>query len=202
MFRIRGNSFAKIVSIIALLIFLLNLILSRDYNIVMIMLTGGGKLIDSLGVSYDSLFKESQLYRSITYGYLHPAIWHLAVNVLALWYTGLYLEKVLNKVVIFLIYHAGLIIPCAVFVLLLSSDYMYGASPAIFCCLGMMTMWLIIDHSMLDEYKRIRGNRYLLAYMIISNFLGLGTFVIHLAGFCTGLLLGLFIRKNRGSHRP
>ena len=181
---------------IAVSLFLLNLIMSRDYNTVMIILTGGGKLIDHLGASHDSLFKEFQLYRSITYGYLHPAIWHLAVNALALWYTGLYLEKVLSKAVILFVYHAGLVISCVAFVLIFPGEYMYGASPAIFCCLGMMTIWLIKDRSVSEEYKRIRGNRYLLGYMIISNFVGLGTFVIHLAGFCTGLLLGLFVKKS------
>ncbi len=179
-----------------MLLFLLNLIMSREYNTVMIILTGGGKLIDHLGVSYDSLFKEFQLYRSITYGYLHPAIWHLAVNALALWYTGLYLEKVLRKAVILFVYHAGLIISSVAYVLTFHGEYMYGASPAIFCCLGMMTTWLIKDYSVLYEYKKIKGFRYLLGYMIISNFLGLGTFVIHLAGFCTGLLLGLVVKRK------
>lgn len=178
-------------------IFLVNLVLSLKFNIIMIILTGGGQLVDYLGVSRNDLFNMIQLYRLITYGYLHPAIWHLVVNAFALWYVCLFIEKELNKIFIVLIYHVSLVVSGIAFSLFFSDGYMYGASPAIFCFLGIMAMWVSRDKTLAEEYRRLRGNRYLLCYMIISNFLSMGTFVVHLTGFCLGLLLGLVVKKKR-----
>lgn len=194
--KFRSNIFATVISIILVAVFFANLVLSRDCNLIMIMLTGGGRLVDFLGASRDNLIVDQQLYRLISYGYLHPAIWHLMANVYALWYACSFIEKELNRISIILIYHVGLIVPCAIFLLIFPKGYMYGASPAIFCFLGMMAMWLIKDRSLLDEYKRLRGYRYLLCYLIISNLLSLGTFVVHLTGFCVGMLLGLVVKRK------
>ena len=91
--KIRDNSYATVISVILVAVFLVNLVLSRNYNWVMISLTGGGRLVDLIGISRSNVFDEQQYYRILTYGYLHPAIWHLAVNVCALWYVGLFLRK-------------------------------------------------------------------------------------------------------------
>ena len=195
--KIRNNRFAITISVILVAVFLVNLVLSRNYNLIMISLTGGGELVDLLGASRGDFSNELQLYRLVTYGYLHPTIWHLAANVYALWCVGLFIEKELSEILLFLIYHVGLIVSCILFLLIFPNGYMYGASPAIFCFLGIMVMWLIKDRTLLIEYKRLRGNRYLLCYMIISNFLSLGTFVVHLTGFCTGLLIGLVVKRKK-----
>ncbi len=39
---------------------------------------------------------------------------------------------------------------------------------------------------------------YLKYYLIITNFISIGTFKVHLTGFCVGLLLGFIIRRNYG----
>lgn len=194
--KIRNNRFAAMISVILVAVFLANLVLSRNLNLIMISLTGGGNLVDFLGASRGNLFNDRQYYRLITYGYLHPTIWHLAVNVFALWYVGLFIEKELSKIFIILIYHVGLVVSCIAFLLIFPNGYMYGASPAIFCFLGIMAMWLIKDRTLFIEYERLRGNRYLLCYMIVSNFLSLGTFVVHVTGFCVGLLIGLIVKRK------
>ena len=55
---------------------------------------------------------------------------------------------------------------------------------------------LVKDRTIFSEYKSLRGSRYLLCYMILSNFLSLGTFVVHLAGFCTGLFIGIIVKPG------
>lgn len=194
--KIRNNKFATTISVIVAAVFIANLVLSRGFNLLMISLTGGGRLVDFLAASRSDLINIPQCYRLITYGYLHPTIWHLAINICALWYVGLFIEKELSKKLIFFIYHVGLIVPVIVFSLIFPDGYMYGASPAIFCFLGIMVMWLIKDRTIFSEYKSLRGSRYLLCYMILSNFLSLGTFVVHLAGFCTGLFIGIIVKPG------
>lgn len=185
-----------VIAVMAVL-FILNPILSSNCDPLMIILTGGGKLVDYLGAAYDTVYEDFQIYRLITYGYFQPAVWHLLANAFALWYVGLYMEKVISSLRFIIIYHIGLIVSCAVFLLLFPNGLMYGASPAIFCFFGMMALWLIKDRALLDEYKNIKGSRYLLCVAVISNFLSIGTFVVHVLGFCVGILIG-FVVKRKG----
>lgn len=182
--------------VVMAVLFILNPVLSTDCDPLMIILTGGGKLVDYLGAAYDNVFEDLQIYRLITYGYLQPAVWHLLANVFALWYVGPYMEKVIGSLRFILIYHFGLISSCAVFLLLFPKGLMYGASPAIFCFLGMMAAWMIRNRALWDEYKNIRGSRFLICYAVISNFLSVGTFVVHLLGFCVGILIGLVVKRK------
>ncbi|MCR4625650.1 MAG: rhomboid family intramembrane serine protease [Lachnospiraceae bacterium] len=188
-----------LIAVIAVMtvLFILNPILSTDCDPLMIILTGGGKLVDYLGAAYDTVYEDFQIYRLITYGYFQPAVWHLLANAFALWYVGLYMEKVIGSLRFIIIYHIGLIVSCVVFLLLFQNGLMYGASPAIFCFFGMMASWLIKDRALLDEYINIKGSRYLLCVAVISNFLSVGTFVVHVLGFCVGILIG-FVVKRKG----
>jgi rhomboid protease GluP len=191
-----GTSIVRIMIFVMVLVFIVNLILSRDYNVLMVALTGGGRIVDFLGASYPDVYLGLQLHRLVTYGYVQPAIWHLLANGYALSYIGPYFESVLGRKRFLIVFHVGLIIAGAVYLVIFPDDYMYGASPAVFCCLGMLANWLFKDRSLLNEYKAQRGWIYLLCYMILSNFLGTRTFAIHLLGFLTGLLLGAFVKRE------
>ena len=191
------NRFAIVVITIMVSLFIINTAFSMDCNLIMIILTGGGKLVDVLGASYYTVYEKFQMYRLISYGYMQPTIWHLLANVYALWYVGLYLEKNIGMIRLFIVYHVGMIIACAAFFLFFPNGYMYGASPAIFCCLGLMATWAVKDRLLLSEYKSHRGSRYLICYFVISNFVGLGTFIVHLLGFCVGMVLGIFGKKEK-----
>ena len=188
--------FTQIAIVIMSIVFILNLILSKDYNVFWIVLSGGGKMIDYLGESYNTVVEEDQLYRLITYGYTHPAIWHLIANVFALWYVGLYLEKKIGSFNFVLVFHLGLIAAGLTMIVLFPDSFNYGASPAIFACMGVLIHWGFCKKELWNQYKMQKGYRFLFWYFIISNFFSVGTAVIHLPGLCTGLILG-FVIKDR-----
>ena len=192
----RQNIFAAAAIAVMAVLLVVNVVLSGDCNRLMILLTGGGQLVDRLGASYATVYEEFGLWRLVSYGYLQPAVWHLAANALALWYVGRYLQRVIGTWRFVAVYLAGMIAACAVWLLIFPKGYMYGASPAIFCCLGMMTVWAIKDRGLEEEYRSLRGSRYLLGYMLLSNFLSVGTFVVHLLGFGAGMLLGLVVKRQ------
>lgn len=199
--KIRHNMFAAAAGFAMTVIFVVNLVISRDCNRLMVMLTGGGRLVDFMGASAPAVIKSRQIFRLITYGYLHPAIWHLAANVFALRCIGAYMQKTIGTVRLIVVYHFGLIAAGAAFLLLFPKGIMYGASPAIYCCLGMMAMWILRDRSLSENVRNLRGSRYLLWYLILANFLGLATFAVHVLGFITGLLLGLIVHPGKFSEK-
>lgn len=191
----KTNKFAQIAIFIMSIIFLMNLVLSRDCNLFWIVLSGGGHIVDYLGETYIAVFEDFQVYRLITYGYTQTAIWHLLANILSLWYIGMYLEKRIGIIQLIFVYHIGLVIAGAAIFIFYPDSFNYGASPAIFSCFGVLANWLIREKNLWNEYKTQKGFYFLLCYFVLSNFLGIATFVIHLLGFCIGFFLGFIVKK-------
>lgn len=158
-----------------------------------IALTGGGELFSYGNVSYDSVWSDHQVYRLVTYGYLHMGILHLLANLLAIWYVGNLLVSFFGKIKFLLLYHIGLILPAIFWIAVFPNDSIVGASPAIFACFGVLMKRLLRNKDLIVEYRKCNGFRYLLLYMIVSNFLSLGTALIHALGLVIGFLFGAFI---------
>lgn len=189
--------FSHIAIIIMCTIFIINLILSNDCNSLSLLLFGGGSIVDYLGESYTYVFKDFQLYRLITYGYTQTAIWHISANALALWHVGLYLEKKIGIIRFIFVYHIGMIFAGIAISVLYPDSINYGASPAIFACLGILANWWIRKRELWNEYKSQKGFHFLLYYFVVSNFLGMYTFIFHFLGFLIGFLMGYVIKENK-----
>lgn len=187
--------FSQIAVVIMCVIFIMNLILSRYLDLLSVLLTGGGNIVYYLGESYTFVFKDFQLYRLLTYGYTQTAIWHIAANAFALWYVGLYLEKKIGIVRFMLVYHIGEIFAGITIFVLYPDSFNYGASPAIFACLGVLANWIMRKKDLWNEYRSQKGFYFLLSYLVLSNILGMATLIFHLLGFFIGFLLG-FIMKG------
>lgn len=196
--KIATNTYkaSQIIIVIMCAIFIINLILSRDCNLFWILLSGGGNIVDHLAGSYTTVLEGFQLYRLITYGYTQTAIWHLAANVLGLWYVGSYLEKKIGVMRFIFVYHTGLVIAGTAILFFYPNSFSYGASPAIFACLGILANWVIRKKKLWNEYKSQNGFSFLLYYFVLSNFLGVHTLLFHLFGFCTGFLLGFCMKEK------
>lgn len=187
--------FSQIAIIIMSIVFVVNLVISRDCNLLWLIISGGGDIIDHLGASYTAVFEEMQIYRLVTYGYTQTAIWHLLANAFGIWYMGIYLERKIGIVKFMIVYHIGLVAAGIAILILFPSSLNYGASPAIFACMGVLINWLIRKRDLWSEYKSQKGFYYILYYCIFSNVLGISTLVIHFLGFSVGFLLG-FVVKN------
>ncbi len=193
----KENRFGKIAIVIMSIVFIMNLVLSfSECNVFWVLLTGDGVMNDWLGESYKTVFEDFQFYRLLTYGYTQTAIWHIWANVMALWYVGIYLEKKIGILRFVTVYHLGLVIVGIAFILICPSGYMYGASPAIFACIGVLVNWLLRKRELWKEYRAQRGFQFLLYYFILSNFLSIHTFLVHFLGFCVGFLFGFVVRKK------
>ena len=166
--NIKYNRFSKIAIVIMVIVFITNFFVS-DCNLLWMFLSGGGKVVDYTSVSYATVFRDFQLFRLITYGYTQTAVWHLLANLLGLWYVGLYFEKKIGTIWFVLVYHIGLIFAGIILIVLYPSGYHYGASPAIFACIGVLANWLVKNRELWDEYKLQKGFYYLMAYFVLSR---------------------------------
>lgn len=193
--KVNSNRFSQIAIVIMIIIFVANLLMS-DYNLLEIFISGGGNVVNYTSVSYPSVFKNFQLFRLVTYGYTQTSAWHLAANIYGLWDVSLYLEKKIGTIRFVIVYHIGLIVAGIILIVLYPNGLHYGASPAIFACIGVLTNWLVRDRKLWSEYKSQKGFRYLINYFVLSNILGICTLVFHLLGFVVGFLLGFIIKEK------
>lgn len=93
-----------------------------------------------------------------------------------------------------LLFHIGLIVPAIGWIFVFPNDSIVGASPGIFACLGLLVNWLIKNRRLAVKYRKQKGFIYLLIYMLVSNFLGVRSFLIHAFGFMVGIVLGYVMK--------
>lgn len=189
------NKFSQFAIVIMIIIFITNFCIS-DCNLLWVFLSGGGKIVDYVGASYTTVFKDFQLFRLITYGYTQTAALHLIANLLGLWYVSLYLEKKVGTIWFVLVYHIGLIVAGIILIVLYPNGLQYGASPAIFACIGVLANWLIRKRELWGEYKLQKGFYFLMGYFVLSNMVGVCTLIFHLLGFAVGFLLGFVVKEK------
>ena len=75
-------------------------------------------------------------YRLITAGFLHVGLWHIALNMLALWFLGSQLEPVLGRVKFAVVYMVSLLAGSLGVIIVSPHQITVGASGAIFGLLG------------------------------------------------------------------
>lgn len=192
---VNSNRFGQLAIVIMVIVFITNLFVS-DCNLFWIFLSGGGSLVDYTSVSYSFVFREFQLFRLVTYGYTQTAVWHLVANLYGLWYVSLYLEKKIGTIWFVMVYHIGLIVAGIILIVLYPNGLHYGASPAIFACIGVLSNWLVRNRELWNEYKLQKGFYYLVYYFVLSNMLGMCTLVFHFIGFAVGFLLGFVVKER------
>lgn len=196
MIKIEKKKLTCISIVIMLIVFLANLFASTEYNVPAIFLSGGGKLVDYLGVKKDAVFDNFQFYRLITYGFTQSSVLHLAANIVALWFVGGYFENYVGRIKLVIIFAVGLILPGCFLALLYPDGLHYGVSPAIFACIGVLVNWALREKDLWKLYRKQTGVGYVVGYFFLSNILGVVTLIFHLWGFLTGILLGFLIRHT------
>lgn len=197
MIKTQPQIFAKVVIALMCILFMINFFVSKDCNLFWVALSGGGKLVGILAESSETVFENHEFYRLVTYGYFHPAVWHLLANILGLWYIEGILEKEIGWLQFILVYHVGLVVAGILFLFIFPSRWVFGASPAIFAGIGVVTNRIYRNRVLWEEYKSQKGFNYLLYYFVLSNFIGIGTLLIHFLGFVTGFLLAFFVKDKK-----
>jgi membrane associated rhomboid family serine protease len=154
----------------------------------------GGKLFDKW-ILYGPFVAHGDYWRLLTSAFLHASVWHIAVNMYALWWLGSVVEGAIGSVRFLLLYLVSGLCGAAGALLWSPTQPVVGASGAIF---GMLGAGLLL------EYKasgRLLGG---FAIMIIINLaftFGFSSFISvggHVGGLIGGILgTGIIIARGR-----
>jgi rhomboid protease GluP len=162
-------------------------------------LAGGSKTPEVLltfGASYGPYFRRGEYWRAVMPMFLHIGVWHLLINLYALFLLGRILERVHGYGRFALIY-VGSGIGSSLLSLTLSDHIAAGASGAIFGIAGTMVATAFLHRETVSpRWARAFGTG-LIPLIVLNLILGYSIPGIdhwgHLGGLGTGLLLGALI---------
>ena len=157
-------------------------------------ISGGGNAKDLGELTYAGVIYDHEWWRLITCGYLHIGIIHLTANVFALLAIGSKMEQRMGSFFMFVIYHLGTAVTAFLWCLIFRTTSMIGASLGIFVLLGMYVGQIRGD---VDNKLSRQERSYLIPYAIISSLLSVTTAIVHMIGFCVGLLTTFFPSVHR-----
>jgi membrane associated rhomboid family serine protease len=133
--------------------------------------------VENIGVAY------GQWYRLITAGFLHVSLWHIALNMLALWFLGALLEPAIGRLKFAIVYMVSLLAGSLGVIILSPHEITVGASGAIFGLLGFAV-----------AYQRSRGINIwqsgLGAILVLNLVFTFGVSGISIGGHIGGLIGG------------
>ncbi len=187
-------------AIVMVLVFIVNVAVGGG-NLFWIFLSGGGYVKDYGEASLALVTEQGQWWRLLTCGYLHMGVIHLIGNMAALETIGTKIEKKIGPVRLLVIYNLGTMLTAFLWCLVFPEGRLAGASLGIFVLMGMMCVLLFSK----GEKRSIELSRYdkgyLVFYVIVGCFLGVGTIVVHGIGFLIGILVGCVVfRKEFARH--
>lgn len=137
-------------------------------------------------LAFHPLLAETEPWRFVTAAFVHAGLWHLGINMMALWVMGQSLEQPYGRarfLALFLVPAIG----GAVAVLFLSPDlsWVVGASGGVF---GLFGALLVALRRLRRSVRPVMG--ILLLNAVIGFVLPNISWQAHLGGFVTGLVLG------------
>lgn len=163
-------------------------------NIVMFLLS----IVDYTGIidmfaNYYVNVKNGEVYRLITYSFVHANLLHLFFNMYALYFIGPQVEKYYGKISYLVIYLGSALIG-GLFTTVLTNAVSVGASGSIFGLFGAMVYFGYKYRNVLDDFLRSG----IIPVLLLNLFLGFIVPGIDVYGHIGGLLGGLLLSYTLG----
>lgn len=171
--------------------------------------------IDSVAIKPSNILQGKYLWTFLTSMFMHGGFFHLAINMLSLFFVGSFVEKIIGRKRYFWFYILSGILAGVFFVLLsliFTSDlstYAVGASGALFGLIGLLMLLtpnlpvyvMFIPIPIKMKYAA-PGMLVILWLISVAGNVSIGN-TAHLGGLIVGLLYGIFLRikyKNKTSY--
>lgn len=154
------------------------------------------------GAKDNDLLRSGQYWRLLTPIFLHANLLHMALNMFNFVFLGFFLERLLGHLRFLYIYLLTGIISIIASAYFMPNEVSVGASGAIFGLVGVYCVF-VVSHRRAFLYNGIPTLLWLV--IIIGINLSIGLFIpnvdnyAHIAGFCSGCLLGWWFAP---SYRP
>lgn len=159
------------------------------------------------GANFGPLTLTGDWWRTVTCNFIHIGIMHLMMNMYALLYIGLFLEKIIGSRKLITAYILTGLFSALLSIIAHPETISAGASGSIFGLYGIFLFYLIFNHKI--EKNQRKSLLYSIGIFVIYNLLlGAGKEEIdnaaHIGGLVSGIVLGmmylLLIRMSLNEH--
>lgn len=156
------------------------------------LIPGVGSAVQSL-LAFKGVFAYTQPWRLLTVTLVHAGIWHIALNMLALWALGRSLEPLLGRWRFLALYLLSALGGSVLVALLAPGTWVVGASGAVWGLLG--AMFVIGRHigANVTAIAVIMGINLVLTFLPNSGI----SWQAHIGGGLVGALIGLIFARTR-----
>lgn len=164
------------------------------------LIPGVGPLVEWL-LAFNSIFvfpgANFQPWRLVTVTLVHAGIWHVALNMLALWALGRSLEPLLGRMRFLALYLLSALGGSVLVALLAPATWVVGASGAVWGLLG--AMFVIGRHlgANVTAIAVILGLNLVITFLPGSNI----SWQAHIGGGLVGLLVGFVFARTRATRQ-
>ncbi|XP_045581868.1 rhomboid-related protein 2 [Procambarus clarkii] len=154
-------------------------------------------------------YRRLELWRFISYMFLHAGYVHLLSNVMVALFVGIPLEMVHRWWRLLILYVAGVLAGSLAASMFDPHSYLVGASGGCYALIAAHLANIIINWSEMPfNWARLLVLVTMMAtdigvftYMTLTKADSRVSYVAHLAGFCAGLLVGMVTLRNLREHR-
>lgn len=151
---------------------------------------GGGGTVYAYGATYGPLIADGEVWRLVSSGFLHSGIFHLALNMVGLWFLGQWLEREVGGPRFALIYGVSLLGGALGVMLLSPFSETVGASGAIYGLFG--ALFAGMRARGMDALNSPLG--FILGINLLFTFLYPNISIgAHLGGLAMGFVVGLVL---------
>lgn len=192
------NTFEFIKSLPKVTLILLILIIS--ISILINGLVFAGYDIYALSIFFGAYYKtfilaNGEVWRFLTAGFVHTDLFHLAMNAFALMNLGNFMERIYGPKRFLITILSGIVMGSLFVFSAEGNALVMGISGGLYAVLGIMLVYLV--ETGLIKQKQIQSQVFRLVLInVMINFIPQISFLGHLGGFITGLLLGLVYTKH------
>jgi rhomboid protease GluP len=154
-----------------------------------------GNVLLAMGANFGPKVQAGEYWRLLSSVFLHGSPLHLALNMLALWQVGYFIERIFGRAGTLLLFIACGLLGSLASVWWRAEGLSVGASGAIFGLYGALLVWLIRQrHEVpLSIFKQLRSGT--LGFIAYSLFAGVALPGIdnaaHIGGLLCGMVLGI-----------
>ena len=180
----------KILIIINILMFIVSMVLSSNFNLSLLL----------LGANNRSLVLSGEYYRLITCAFLHGNIMHLLVNMYSLWIIGKEIENYYGKVKFLVVYLLSALMGSLFSIVFLKNGISIGASGALFGLMGSLLYFgyhyrLYLSNALTSQILPIIIINLLFGFSMpgIDNAAHIGGLI---GGYLSTMIVGLKYKSN------
>lgn len=140
---------------------------------------------------------EKQYYRFVTGLFLHANLFHLAVNLAGIYYTGTFLYGHISEIRLLIFVSVSAVITNALFSVLYPQCTSIGGSPVVFALIGVLFLLQLTNKQMPRLQMGTVHGSWILSYAVLGNIpvfsKNASTLVIHMLALGISMVFGYFI---------